>query len=171
MLQGKHVQLKPICIEDTKNILYWRNQPFVCNKFIIQEPFTRDIHERWLETMVDTGKVHQFIIYESVREIRPIGSVYLRDIDLGNRKAEFGIFIGEKECLGKGYGTEATELILKYAFQELGIHKVRLRVFASNEGAIECYKKAGFIQEGYFKDEVRIHDEYKDLIFMAAFGQ
>ena len=62
MLEGRNVILRPINKKDTENIICWRNQPFVRDKFIFQELFTKESHEKWLETMVDTGKVQQFII-------------------------------------------------------------------------------------------------------------
>ncbi len=171
MLEGRNVILRPINKKDTENIICWRNQPFVRDKFIFQELFTKESHEKWLETMVDTGKVQQFIIcIKFSGSVQPIGTIYLRDINQKDSKAEFGVFIGEKKFLGKGYGTEATEIILKYAFGELKLHKVMLRVLALNKRAIECYKKVGFVEEGYFKDEIKTQNEYQDIIFMAAFA-
>lgn len=171
MLEGEKVILEPIGNGDTDDIIRWRNQPFVCDKFINQELFTQESHEKWLETMVHAGKVQQFIIYVKYLDIKikSIGTVYLRDIDWHNLKAEFGIFIGEQKYLGKGFGSDAAKVILEYASRELKLHKIALRVLASNRGAIECYKKAGFIEEGYFKDEVKLGNKFCDLVFMAAF--
>lgn len=174
MLEGKNVTLRPIDRKDTDKIIYWRNQSFVRERFIYQEPFTKESHEKWLKQMVNTGRVQQFIICSKCseneqRKILPIGSIYLKDIDLRNGKAEFGIFIGEKKSLGKGYGTEAAKILLNYAFQDLKLHKVMLRVFASNKRALKCYKKVGFEEEGYFKDEVKIQNKYQDIVYMAAF--
>lgn len=171
MLKGEKVILEPVGDRDTDDIIRWRNQPFVREKFINQELFTRESHEKWLKTMVYTGKVQQFIIFVKHldRKINSIGTVYLRDIDWNNQKAEFGIFIGEKKYLGKGFGSDAAKLVLEYAFKELKFHKVSLRVLASNKEAIECYKRAGFMEEGYFKDEVMVENKFCDLVFMAAF--
>lgn len=171
MLEGKKVVLEPITRKDTEDIIRWRNQPFVRENFIYQELFTQESHEEWLETMVSTGRVRQFIIYakEPCNGRYAIGSVYLRDIDSGSRKAEFGIFIGEEAYLGKGFGSDAAEVILTYAFEELRLHKVSLRVLNHNARAIESYKKVGFIEEGYLKDEVKAGGEYRDVILMAVF--
>lgn len=170
MLKGNKIYLEPIKRQDTENIIRWRNQPFVRSNFINQELFTKESHENWLETIVHTGKAEQFIIYAKP-EGKAIGSVYLRDIDRKNQKAEYGIFIGEEEYLGKGFGSEAANVILKYAFEKMKLHKVTLRVFASNKRAIESYKKAGFSEEGYFKDEVKVQGRYRDIIFMAVLGK
>lgn len=166
MLEGSRVYIEPIKREDTMKIVQWRNQPYVRERFIYQELFTPESHEHWMKTMVDTGKVAQFIIHMK-EDGKAIGSAYLRDIDSKNKNAEFGIFIGEEDYLGKGIGNETARLMLKYAFEDMKLHRVFLRVFASNKRAIASYKKAGFVEEGCFRDAVRIREEYYDIMYMA----
>lgn len=168
-LTGEKIRLRIMTGEDTERIISWRNNPRVMKNFIYQKPFTKEGHENWIRTMVDTGKVVQFIL-EDLSDDRPVGSVYFRDIDKVSRKAEYGIFIGEDDAVGKGFGSEAAVLALRYAFEELGLHKVFLRVFEDNQAAVRSYEKAGFVQEGYFADEEWISGRYRDLIFMAVFN-
>ena len=97
-----------------------------------------------------------------------MGSVFLRDIDYQNKKAEYGIFIGEDTARGKGIGTEAAKSIVQYGFAELKLHKIFLRVLADNKGAIKSYENAGFVQEAYLKDEVLLNGEYRDIVLMAV---
>lgn len=165
ILKGRSIYLRPMTEEDTALIVKWRNEDFVRRNFIYQKPFTREGHLHWIETMVKTGKVVQFLIF--TKEDVPVGSVYLRDIDMDFRKAEYGIFIGEEAALSKGYGTEAAKLMILYAFQELKLHKLTLRVLADNERARKSYEKAGFMQEAYLKDEVYLEGGYRDVILMA----
>lgn len=155
-------------VEDTDMIVKWRNEDFVRKNFIYRKPFTREGHLNWIRTMVDTGKVIQFIICTG--EDEPVGSVYLRDIDETHHKAEYGIFIGNKEALSKGYGTEAAKLMIQYSFEELRLHKLMLRVLAGNIRAKKSYENAGFVQEAYLRDEVYLEDGYKDVILMAIFN-
>ena len=75
---------------------------------------------------------------------RPIGNTALVDLDWRARTAEFILFIGEVDCRGKGYGTEATGLMLDYAFTALGLHSVMLKVYAFNRAGRRVYEKAGF---------------------------
>lgn len=166
-LVGKRLLLRKIEQEDTGNIIRWRNQDFVRRNFIYQEPFTEKGHKEWLATMIESGLAVQFILLEKDAG-RPIGSVYLRDIDRQHNKAEYGIFIGEADALSKGYGTEAAGLMLGYAFKELSLHKVFLRAFADNAAAVGSYKKAGFVQEALLRDEVRIQGQYRDMVLMAC---
>ena len=160
------IKLRPIKKTDTNNIIKWRNNPNVFNNFIYQKELTKKEHLNWLKTQVKTKKVFQFIIYSS-EDSQDIGTVYLRDVDLRNKKAEFGIFIGEDSARGKGFGSLATQKILEFAFKKLKLNKVYLRVFSSNIKAISSYQKNGFIQEGLFKEDVIINNKKIDLIFMG----
>ena len=121
-----------------------------------------------MKSRVETGEVVQFIIRDKETD-KKVGSVYLRDIDYKNHKAEFGIFIGEESYRNKGFGREAAELITEYAFQHLHLHKVYLRVLASNIRAHRSYLRAGFVEEGIAKDDVFLDDKFQDVVFMAKF--
>jgi RimJ/RimL family protein N-acetyltransferase len=118
--------------------------------------------ERWFKPPDDGAS---FVVYERATR-RPIGTAGLRQIDRGHRKADFGISINEPDCWGKGYGTEATRLVLDYAFTMLGLHNVQLRVFAYNERAIRAYRRAGFREIGRRRQSHRIGDRAYDEVLM-----
>ncbi len=162
-----YLYLRKLTVEDTEQIVEWRNKVEVRSNFIYQNLFTREGHLTWFHEMLETKKAYQFMVCEKESN-RAIGSVYLRDVDLQHQKAEYGIFIGETFARGKGYGTEAAKLILEYGFEELKLHRIYLRVFADNVAARRSYEKAGFVQEGYLKDDVCIQGEYRDIVWMAA---
>lgn len=106
-----------------------------------------------------------FVIYERA-SMRPIGMTDLRHIDHQRRTAEFGIAIGEKDCWGKGYGTEAVTLVLDYAFSVLGLHNVMLDTNSFNERAIRCYRRAGFKEIGRRREARRLGDRVYDVVYM-----
>lgn len=108
-----------------------------------------------------------FTIYEK-ETLLPIGNTYLSDIDYKNHNAEFNIVIGEKDCRGKGFGTEVAQLMLDYAFNISGLHNVFLKVFEFNENAIRAYKKAGFVECGRRRQSHFIGGRLWDVIFMEA---
>ena len=166
IIKGKKVSLLPITQEDTDLIVGWRNNPKVQNNFVFREIFTDEIHNKWMDNMVHTGKVVQFIIQDNDSE-KKIGSVYLRDIDKQFNSAEYGIFIGEDEYRGKGLGSEAAKLIIDYGFHDLELHRIFLRVFRSNLVAVSSYKKAGFEVEGIARDMVYLDGCYQDMVFMS----
>jgi len=106
-----------------------------------------------------------FAIYE-LATLRPIGHANVRDIGSAHRTAEFGILIGEKDCRGKGYGTEATQLVLDYAFTALGVHNVWLDTLSINPAAIAAYTRAGFREIGRRREAHRIGDNVYDVVLM-----
>ena len=169
-LMGKQIYLRPITTEkeDTENIIRWRNSGVVRPYFIYQEPFTTEGHEKWLENIIIPEKGHQFIVCK-IENDKPIGSTYFRDIDLQNRKAECGLFIGEEEEKGKGVGREIYQLMSEFGFQQLNLHKITARVLSDNQASLQCHIKTGFIQEGYFKDEVIIDGKFRDIIWLAKY--
>ena len=170
LIEGEAICLRLMGEQDTDNIIKWRNQDFVRRNFIYQKPFTQKGHENWTKTMIDTGKAVQFIICAKPGG-EPVGSVYLRDIDRTHKKAEYGIFIGEEKALGRGYGTEAAKLMIRYAFGKEGLHKLMLRVLAGNGQARRSYQKAGFVEEAYLKEEVFLEGAYRDVVLMAVLNR
>lgn len=167
MIEGNKVILREITMDDTENIIRWRNNPKVKKNFCIQSDFTIESHTKWYNTMILTGKVKQFIIIDKESNLS-VGSVYLRDIDHINKKAEYGIFIGEDSCRGKGLGSDAANLIIEFGFNTLKLHKIFLRVFSDNKIAINSYEKAGFKIEGVFKDDICLSNgNFQDMTFMA----
>jgi len=129
-------------------------------------PLSREAVERhlgWVFAPPDDGLT--FTVYERATR-RPIGLTGLSHIDRVHRTAEFGIGLGEPDSLGRGYGTEATRLVLDYAFTLLGLHNVWLRVFAYNERAIRAYRRAGFAEIGRRREAHRVGGRAYDEVLM-----
>ncbi len=82
-------------------------------------------------------------------------------------EAFVGIGIGDRDYWGKGYGTDAMRVILRYAFQELNLRRVALDTFEYNPRAIRSYEKAGFVQEGAVREYLYREGKRWDLIFMG----
>lgn len=164
------IYLRLMTYDDTDRIVAWRNSDAVRKNFIYQELFTRESHENWIRNKVKTGDVVQMIICDSATDM-PLGSVYIRDIDRKHSKAEYGIFIGEASARGRGVGTATAKLMLRYCFEEEGLHRVYLRALSGNEAAIRSYEKAGFVKEGLLKDDVCIDGNFVDIIWMAAVAE
>lgn len=165
--RGEKVCLRLMTEEDTDLIVSWRNKDFVRERFIYQELFTHEGHLHWMETQIKTGHVVQMIIC-LIQDGSAVGSVYFRDIDREHRKAEYGIFIGEETALGKGLGTETAILALDYAFHELSLHRVMLRVLSDNARARKSYAHAGFVEEAHLHDDVLLKGSFRDVVLMAA---
>lgn len=157
------IYLRKMEEKDTDLIITWRNSDAVRPYFIYQEPFTREGHKQWVETMIDTGRAFQFMVCDCDTD-EPIGCTYLRDYDKVHNKIEYGMFLGSHTPKGKGIGTQMVRLTFEYAFHTLQVHKVVGRVLATNEASNRSAKKAGFLQEAYLREEVLIKGIYEDVI-------
>lgn len=162
--QETSVYLRQMQVFDTDNIIAWRNNPRVRHNFIYQGLFTPEGHLNWIKTQIEPGHVVQFVICEK-ESGRAVGSVYFRDIDRERKCAEYGIFIGEDDAVGKGYGTQAARLALLYAFSRMQLDFVFLRVFADNVGARTSYERAGFRLVRDKKEDVVIDGTARTVVF------
>lgn len=161
------IYLRAMTDADTDLIVRWRNQEAVRKNFFYQEDFTRESHENWVKTKVETGQALQMIICMTEGNV-PVGAVNLQRIDRENGQAEYGIFIGEETARGRGIGTAAAVLMLRYCFAQEKLHRIYLRTLAGNAAAIRSYEKAGFQHEGYLREAARVRGAYVDVVWMAA---
>ena len=106
-----------------------------------------------------------FAIY-SLPELRPIGITNIRDFTNPHGTAEFGITIGDVPDRGQGFGTEATRLLLDYAFTVLGVHNIWLDTPAYNVGAIRAYEKVGFREIGRRRGARTLAGTRYDVVLM-----
>jgi len=99
-----------------------------------------------------------------------IGNIHLGPIDWVHRRAELSMMIGDKAAWGKGYMTEAFELVIDHAFQTLNLHKLKAGTDAENEAAVRLFRKTGWIEEGRLRAETFREGRYRDLIIFARFA-
>lgn len=99
-------------------------------------------------------------------EGRLVGQARLTVSEMDNR-ARYAVGLFDPNVWGKGLGTEITQLVLHYAFDELKLHRVDLRVLQYNKRAIKCYQKCGFIQEGVEREGALIEGKYETDVFMS----
>jgi len=130
-------------------------------------PMTEEQAVAWYERHTANEREAHFAIYERATW-RPIGTTMLMDIDLDNRRAEFGLVIGETDSRGKGYGTETTRLMLDYAFTARGLGNVLLTVNAYNLAGLRAYEKAGFRAFGRRRACRYMGGQMWDLVYMDA---
>jgi diamine N-acetyltransferase len=163
---GERVALGPLAREHIPLIARWRND------FHVQRTFGDIPRGRTIEAITAnyesaaTGSdAYWFMIYE--RETwRPIGHTDLFDLDWRGRTCTFGILLGEADARGKGYGTEATRLMLDYAFTALYLHSVMLNTDSYNLAGQAAYRKAGFKEFGRRRQCSFLNGELHDFVYM-----
>ncbi len=134
-----------------------------------------------LVRMFNTKQVSQFLERElegespmmfafSIRMLaddRLIGEIDLSGINWASRESIVGIGIGDRNAWGKGYGTDAMRIILRFGFEELNLHRIFLNVFEYNPRAIRSYEKVGFKHEGRQRQVLNRNGKRWDLIYMG----
>lgn len=171
-LVGDRIALGPLSRELLPTYRRWLNDfsllALLDRRF---RPLTADWIETWFARH-DRGDPSSmvFTIWERGSWL-PIGNAALQDLDLRNRTAELGLFIGEPGHRGHGYGTEATRLVRDFAFNVLGLRSIMLRVYEYNQAARRCYEKAGFREFGRRAQGQFMDGRFWDVIYMECLSE
>ena len=167
MLKGNAVHLTEVRREDSEIMYRWINDAETVRFNAPYLPVTWSGHSAWFDNLgKDSSKIVLAIRETAGKEL--IGVVQLIDIHPIHRSAELTTRIGDAAKRGKGYGTEALRLTLDFAWRDLNLQRVWLRVFASNERAIRAYARAGFLSEGRMRRAAWVNGGWEDQIVMAA---
>ena len=167
MLVGKLIRLRLVEEEDLPLLVAWRNTPLIWACFFNKFPLSLVGQNEWFASLVKDQSKQLFVICK-VEDNKPIGTIGLDHIDFANQSAEFGnMLIGKQECIGKGYATEATELMLSYCFLRLNMNRLYLKVYADNARAINLYERCGFNVEGTLREAHFDGGGFKDLLVMS----
>ncbi len=171
MLRGERVLLRPLKRSDVTNFLKWFNDPEVIQYLAMYLPLTEMSEEKWIEdaaSRIQAGTNVYFVIEVIEGDgSKPVGTTGLHGINLKDHNATFGIAIGEKDYWSSGYGTEATQLILDYGFQQLNLHRIASSAFAFNERSIRLHKKVGFKEEGRQREAIYKNGRFHDHVMFG----
>lgn len=168
-MAGEQVALGPLC-RDHLPVWYRGFNDFEVSAYAGYmgiRPMTWEALEEWYEDMSRPRSEHRiwFTIYERVT-LAPVGLTHLRDINYRHRTAEFAIVIMDRQYWGKGYGTEATILMLDWGFTALGLHNILLSTLGANERALGAYRRAGFREIGRRREAERVGGRLYDTVYM-----
>lgn len=134
------------------------NDPEVWKAIGNATPYNQNQEQEFFENVVSTDEgVHLLVVTEET----PIGTIGLEQIDQRAGVAEIGYWIIPEQW-DNGFGTEATELMVQYAFDQLRLHKVTARVFDFNHASQRLLETIGFSEEGIQREQVFINGEYHD---------
>lgn len=168
-LVGKRVYLRPLLKEDVPFLLRWVNDPEVYQYLNRCLPAMETEEEEWIENLNKKKGVDIVLMICLVDEDQPIGTMGLHGINQKDGVATTGALIGEKDCWGKGYGTEAKMLLLNYAFNTLNLRKICSSVLAFNKRSKRYSEKCGYTVEGILKRQCFVNGRYVDEVLMAVF--
>jgi len=165
-LIGEKVYLRSIEQGDEIVIAESENHPDARGSLYYALPSSTEIQLTRLKQKVQDHSTIFFVIC-TINPNVPIGCTSFVRIDWVGRMATFYIAIASKENWSRGYGTEATKLMVDYAFETLGMNRIQLHVSAENERAVKVYEKTGFIKEGKLRQAMFYNYHYIDFFLMA----
>jgi diamine N-acetyltransferase len=170
MIFGDRLRLRKLERVDLPQFVEWLNDPEVRAGLGAYLPLSQAEEDRWYEKTLDRPSEEHVLVVE-VREEdswQMIGSTSFFDIDWRNRKAEFGILIGDKNYWNRGFGTEITRLMLKHGFETLNLNRIYLKVYTTNPRARRAYEKAGYTLEGTLRQADFREGQYVDDLIMSV---
>jgi RimJ/RimL family protein N-acetyltransferase len=165
VLSGPNVVLRRPKLEDVDARLALGRDPEIFEMFGASRETIKALTREGAATWVQNLLAHPYAWI--IERTGLIGEARLDRLDMQDRRASFAIGILDPACLNRGFGTEAAKLVLDYAFGELKLHRVSVRVLAYNERAIRSYRKCGFVLEGRERESAFVNGQWHDDIMMG----
>jgi len=170
-IESELLTLLPIKVNNLKLYLKWNNDSEIRKYLGFQIPWMKEDQKNMMEPDINPYKRRAYFeIWHNIDK-RPIGVVSLHSIQYISRIAELGINIGEKNYWGKGIGTTALGLVIKYGFEELNLHKICASVEGSNMASYKVLEKLGLKREAVLKKTKYVDGVYIDGFRYAIFQE
>ena len=172
-LIGSKVMLREYQSDDFASIRQWVNDAsvtrYLSTRFWAPQT-TVDTQEFLSRMMQSSHNAYNFVIADAA-DGRYIGQLDMFRVDWRLRQGEIGMVIASAEDRGRGLGTEALQLLARFAFETLGLERIELEVHMQNAAAIRCYEKAGFVLEGIKRHAYYNDGAFSDLGMMSLLRQ
>lgn len=169
-IEGERIRLRGYRNDDLAPICRWVNDVetvrYLSSRYWMPQS-TADVADL-IDHAMRAGSNGAFFVIASREDDSYLGQTDLYTINWKLRSAELAIVMGEEAQRGRGFGSEALDLMLGYAFGTLGLERVELEVATENTRAIRCYERAGFTLEGVKRHAFMIGGEYTDLAMMSV---
>ena len=169
MYLGNLVRLRALEMDDLDDLLvHWNNlemRQFLATAW----PMSRTAERKWIEraTTYNPFRDGEMVLAIEEKDSREfLGTVSFFGISKQHSRAEFGIAIHNPENFSRGYGTDATKVMLWVGFHILGLNSIFLVTLASNQRAQRAYEKAGFKRAGMFREGAFMKGEFHDFVIM-----
>jgi len=163
---GEALYLRPIAREDVdRGWLQWMNDPTITVNLAGNMPVNRDSLLRYYEESQPPAAI-MFAICRR-EDDRYIGNIRLSAIEWLPRQATYGWLIGDRAAQGKGYGTEALKLILRFGFLELGLNRIYTTIWVDNVASLRANEKAGFRREGVLRECAFKQGRHVDAVMVS----
>ena len=166
-LSGDKVLLRPVAVEDVDFIPDVDPEADrLTGSHPRPEMLSREFMREWYATRADHDDRLDLAVVDRATGLFA-GEVVLNELHAGNESCNFRILLCGDANRGRGLGTEATRLILRHAFEDVGLHRVDLEVYEFNPRARRVYEKVGFVFEGTRRHALHWDGEWIDAHLMS----
>ncbi|MFP4545610.1 MAG: GNAT family N-acetyltransferase [Methanomassiliicoccales archaeon] len=170
LITADMVGLRSLESPDFPYLHKWFNAPRVresmgarrCPDFVSMEE-----ERRIVEGKLRDPEQMNFIIHH-LRRNAPVGIASLVNMNRRTASAELQLVVGEADLWGQGICQETVRLLLDHAFQVHNLHRVHLRVAERDRGAVSCYRRCGFVEEGRARHDHFSGGEWRDSLLMSV---
>lgn len=170
-LKGEKIILCPLNKKtDLESCLRWVNDQDIIQYLNMHFPSSMQDEEEWFDRL-QKSKNNIVLGIKTRRKSKFIGITGLHEIKWKDRTATHGVFIGEKDYWGKGYGTDSQMILLDYAFNTLNLRKISSSAIAFNERSLKYHLACGYQIEGTRRKQIHKNGQYWDIIMFGVFKE
>jgi [ribosomal protein S5]-alanine N-acetyltransferase len=168
LARSERLALRDIQLGDVAHYHRWMNDPVVTRYLESRfRPWSLQLIKGYIERHTKDPNSARLLAIILLEDGRHIGNIKLGPIDWVHRTAGVGLLIGESDCWGKGYGSEAISLAARFAFRQLDLRKLVAGIYSSNVGSVRAFTNAGFVEEGRQREQWLDCGAYVDGILMG----
>jgi len=168
MLEGALVRLRVPDIADLERNHRWINDREVMRYLVMRYQASMAAEEAWMRERASVMPSYSNVMFAiETNDGRHIGNTGLHNGSPEDRAADVGIMIGEKDCWGRGYGTDALRTLVRFGFEDMNLNRIALDVYAFNARAIRSYEKVGFVHEARRRQDIYRYGDYHDVLTMS----
>ncbi len=169
MIAGEHVILRAFEPQDVERCYRWMNDPNIVRTLKSRYPIAFQNEVEWLERAMHPSFTERHFAIERKDDRSHIGNASIHDIEWVSRTAWFGLFIGEPAAWNRGFGSDAISTLMRFAFEEMNLTKLRINIFDYNEKAKHVLTTHGFVQEATLRRDFFREGTYHDIVIFSVF--
>jgi RimJ/RimL family protein N-acetyltransferase len=171
MIAGEHVILRAFERDDVERCYRWMNDPNIVRTLKTRYPIAFQNEQEWLERAMHASNNERHFAIERKDDRSHIGNASIHDIDWVSRNASFGLFIGEPSAWNRGFGGDAISTLVRFAFDDMNLMKLRINVFDYNDRAKHVLAGHGFVQEGKLEKDFYREGTWHDIVILSKFRE
>jgi RimJ/RimL family protein N-acetyltransferase len=169
MIAGEHVILRAFEREDAERSYRWMNDPSIVRTLKSRYPIAFQTEIEWLDRAMRSNTNERHFAIERKDDRTHIGNASIHEIDWVSRTAWFGLFVGEPTAWNRGFGSDAIRTLVRFAFEEMNLQKLRINVFDYNDRAKHVLESQGFVREGHLRREFYREGVLHDILILSIF--